>query len=114
MTARARSRWLRQPALTALRTDLAAVLRRNGGVMTGDDLADTVLVLRGFTRDGDERRRRANAVVRAAVEAETARDAPRFAVYRRPQGPSSLPRTLGRRRRRQLPARRPYLALERH
>jgi len=86
VTATARGRWLRQPALTELRADLADVIARHGGVTTVDELADAVLVRRGSTRRSHERRRRAAAVVRAALEAEAARDAPRFAAYRRSQG----------------------------
>ena len=48
---RAREHWGRQPWMTVLREDLAAVLEKNGGVMTVDELSAAVLAARGSAAD---------------------------------------------------------------
>ncbi|MEA3410517.1 MAG: BREX system serine/threonine kinase PglW [Pseudomonadota bacterium] len=78
----ARERWGRQPWMTALRDDVARLVDKHAGVMTGTELAAAVLSARGSVRDGDERIRLASAVAYAAVETEAAREGARFTVYR--------------------------------
>jgi hypothetical protein len=75
---RARTRWLKQPTITQARNDLAAILERAGGVLSGEELALGLLSRRGSTATGPERLRRARAVVRAALEAEASRESNRF------------------------------------
>lgn len=86
---RARTRWLKQPAITQARNDLAAMLERAGGVLAGDELALGLLSRRGSTATGQERLRRARAVIRACLEAEAGRDTNRF-TWRRLGGGASL------------------------
>lgn len=86
---RARLRWLKQPAITQARSDLAVMLERAGGVMAGDELALGLLSRRGSTATGPERLRRARAVVRACLEAESGRDSNRF-TWRRLGGGAAL------------------------
>ncbi len=80
---KARPRWVKDPALTALRGEIADLLPTQGGVMALRELVQTMLTLRGS--DADERTRldRASAVARAIVEAEHERAEPRFGDYRR-------------------------------
>jgi len=84
---RARTRWLKQPAITQARNDLVAMLERAGGVLAGDELALGLLSRRGSTATGPERLRRARAVIRACLEAEAGRDVNRF-TWRRLGGAS--------------------------
>lgn len=86
---RARTRWLKQPAITQARNDLVALLDRAGGVLAGDELALGLLSRRGSTATGPERLRRARAVIRACLEAEAGRDTNRF-TWRRLGGGASL------------------------
>lgn len=75
--ARARRRWRKEPALTTVRGDVVALLAARGGVSGPDELAEALLARRGSAAPGaDEARRRALAVLRAAVEAEADLDAP--------------------------------------
>ncbi len=78
----ARQRWSRQPWMTALREDLARLVDKHSGVMTGEELAEAVLAARGSVADGDERKRLASAVAYAATETEAIREGARFALYR--------------------------------
>ncbi len=86
---RARTRWLKQPAITQARNDLVAMLERAGGVLAGDELALGLLSRRGSTATGQERLCRARAVIRACLEAEAGRDVNRF-TWRRLGGGASL------------------------
>jgi len=78
----ARQRWSRQPWMTALRDDIARLVDKHAGVMTGDELAEAVLAARGSVADGAERYRLATAVAYAALETEVARENARFLLYR--------------------------------
>lgn len=78
----ARGRWLRTQALTTVRRDIEAALAGEGGVLTVDELASALLSRRGSSRTGAERLRSANAVARAAVEAEAGRKDARFVLHR--------------------------------
>ncbi|MGH8591417.1 MAG: hypothetical protein ACREXX_19500, partial [Gammaproteobacteria bacterium] len=78
----ARQRWTRQPWMTALREDIARLVDKHAGVMTGDELAEAVLAARGSVADGAERYRLARAVAYAALETEVARENARYLLYR--------------------------------
>lgn len=80
--AKGRERWHKQPALTALRDDLRALLAAQGGVMTARELAVQVLAMRGSAlKEEDERLRLASAVLRAAADVEGTLTEPRFLVF---------------------------------
>jgi serine/threonine protein kinase len=80
--AAARQRWLKTPAMTALREDIAALLDIQGGIMTTGELAEALLVSRGSVQGEPLCTRQAVAVVRAAVETEHDRAAARWIVRR--------------------------------
>jgi hypothetical protein len=80
--ASARKRWLKTPAMTALRDDIAALLDNQGGVMTATELAEALLVSRGSVQSERLRTRQAVAVMRAAVETERDRAAARWILRR--------------------------------
>ena len=82
----ARERWGRQPWMTELRKDIAAWLDKNGGIMTVNELAATVLTARGSVAPDAERFQLATAVAAAAVETEAAREGARYTLYRGQQG----------------------------
>ena len=65
-----------------MRQDIEAALASEGGVLTVDELASALLTRRGSSRTGAERARSANAVARAAVEAEAGRRDARFVLHR--------------------------------
>ena len=58
--------------MTELRKDIAAWLDKNGGIMTVNELAATVLTARGSVAPDAERFLLATAVAAAAVETEAA------------------------------------------
>jgi hypothetical protein len=74
--ASARKRWLKTPAMTGLREDIAALLENQGGVMTGTELAEALLSSRGSVQSEPVRTSQAFAVLRSAVETERDRAAP--------------------------------------
>ncbi|HEY0936943.1 MAG TPA: BREX system serine/threonine kinase PglW [Trebonia sp.] len=84
---RLRARWRKSvPALTTVREDLTEILREHGRVLGARQLAAALLARRGADLDDPEERLLAAAVcVRAAVETEERRDAPRL-VSRRVSG----------------------------
>jgi serine/threonine protein kinase len=88
LVSRARARWAKQPGITQARNDLCALLERAGGVLPADDAALALLAQRGSTATGEQRLRRARAVVRAALETEAVRGSNRF-TWRRLGGGSS-------------------------
>ena len=76
---KARERWLKNPAFTELRQQLDSLLRSQGQVMSALEGAMALLALRGCaSQDDAERLRQATAVLRAAVEAESHLEKPRF------------------------------------
>jgi len=79
---RARKRWQKHPALNGVRGDIAEILEVSGGLATGEEIAHALLDRRGSPATGAERLRRARAVVRAAVEAETGRGTARLGFRR--------------------------------
>lgn len=79
---KARERWLRNTAFTELRQQLEALLRSQGQVMSVHEAALALLSLRGCAQQDDaERLRLASAVLRAAIEAESHLDHPRFEAF---------------------------------
>jgi serine/threonine protein kinase len=80
--ANARKRWLKTPAMTQLREDVAALLETQGGVMTTREVAEALANSRGSVQAEPVRSRQALAVVRAAIETERDRAAPRWIVRR--------------------------------
>lgn len=86
---KARKSWLKKPALTALRQDLAQLLTTQGQVMTLREGALALLALRGCAEQDDAQRLRlACAVLRAAIETDAATDKPRFEAH--PHAPEPL------------------------
>lgn len=79
---KARERWLKTPAFTEIRLQLEKLVRSQGQVMTAREAAFALLALRGCAvQDDTERLQLANAVLRAALEAESHLDQPRFECF---------------------------------
>ena len=79
---KARERWLRNTAFTELRQQLEALVRSQGQVMSANEASLALLSLRGCAEQDDtERLRQASAVLRAAIEAESHLDQPRFEAF---------------------------------
>jgi hypothetical protein len=90
LISRARNRWVKQPGITQVRNELHTIIERSGKVLSGDDLALALAAQRVSTATGPDRLRRARAVVRAALEAEAARDSNRFTWRRLGGGASAV------------------------
>jgi hypothetical protein len=70
---RARQHWGRFPWMTALREDVARLIDKSGGVMTGHELATALLAARGSAADDPERSRlAAHYTTSAAARAQYA------------------------------------------
>ncbi|MCY2991212.1 MAG: protein kinase [Planctomycetota bacterium] len=78
----AQARWLKDPAITAVRDQIATLLESNGGVMSAEELSESLLTARGSIEDEPRRSRLAHVVTRAAVETEHLRDEPKYVVRR--------------------------------
>lgn len=78
----AQKRWIKDPAITALRDQVAQILEQNDGVMSAEELCQCLLTARGSIEDDPRRSRLALVVTRAAVETENLRDEPRFILRR--------------------------------
>ena len=79
---KARERWLKNPAFTEIRLQLETLVRSQGQVMTTNEAALALLALRGCAvQDDAERLQLASAVLRAALEAESHLDQPRFECF---------------------------------
>jgi hypothetical protein len=79
---KSRERWLKNPAFTELRQQIDTLVRSQGQVMSTLEGAMALLALRGCAAQEDaERLRQATAVLRAAVEAESHLDHPRFEAF---------------------------------
>lgn len=78
----AQARWIKDPAITALRDQVAGLLELNGGVMSAVELCESLLVARGSVEDEPRRSRLARVVTRAAVETENLREEPKFVLRR--------------------------------
>jgi serine/threonine protein kinase len=79
----ARERWRRLPVLTPVRAALAEFILSEGGVVTIEELTSFLLASRGSAADETLARRRAAAVVRAALEADRPLESNRFLERRR-------------------------------
>lgn len=72
---RARARWAKKKAITAVRDDVARLLEQAGGVATREELARGLVRIRGTTAASDaDQIRGASAVLWAALEMEGARE----------------------------------------
>ena len=79
---KARERWLKNPAFTEVRLQLDKLVRSQGQVMTANEAALALLALRGCAVQDDlERLQLSSAVLRAALEAESHLDQPRFECF---------------------------------
>jgi serine/threonine protein kinase len=79
---KARERWLKNKAFTEIRLQLEKLVRSQGQVMTANEAALALLALRGCAvQDDAERLQLSNAVLRAALEAESHLDQPRFECF---------------------------------
>jgi len=78
----ARERWKRFPSITALRDTIYEIVCAKGGVMTHEDLTESVLAARGSTFDDPKRTEMASTATRAALETERSLANPRFHEYR--------------------------------
>ena len=78
----AQGRWVKDPAITALRDQIAELLEGNGGVMSAAELCEALLAARGSIEDEPRRTRLARVVTRAAVETENVRDEPKCVLRR--------------------------------
>jgi len=86
-----RAKWERDPAVAALRAEIAAALDRAGGVLVGPEPA--AVLLDGRAADDTPEADRpavAAALVRVACEAESTQPAPRFVVRRGRDGAALL------------------------
>ncbi|MCC5840767.1 MAG: BREX system serine/threonine kinase PglW [Opitutales bacterium] len=79
---KARARWTRFPAITALRDSLHALLGSLGGVALHGELIEAVLAARGSSLEEPRRTQMASIAVRAAMETERHAAKPRFLEYR--------------------------------
>ncbi len=79
-----RTRWSKDPLITAFRHELCEQIQRLGGIVTIPELIDLTLLLRpaAATLDLDRRQMMASAVARAAVEAEDKMAQRRFELRR--------------------------------
>lgn len=74
-----RRQWCREPSLRFLRNGLAILLEENGGVVSAGEVALGLLSRHGsFSNERDRRLQLANALARAAIEAEQTDAEPRF------------------------------------
>lgn len=79
---KARERWLKNPAFTEVRLQLDKLVSSQGQVMTVNEAALALLALRGCAvQDDAERLQLSNAVLRAALEAESNLEQPRFECF---------------------------------
>ena len=80
--AEALGRWIKDSTITALRDQIAVMLALNAGVMSADELCESLLTARGSLEDEPRRSRLGRAVTRAAVETENLREEPKFILRR--------------------------------
>lgn len=78
----AQGRWLKDPAITALRDQVAQFLDQNEGVVSAEELCQFLLTARGSIEDEPRRSRLARVVARATVETENVRAEPKFILRR--------------------------------
>lgn len=80
---KATEKWAKNKWMTVLRDETAEFVLRREGTVTVPELAAHLLSKHGSTSTGDERLRRAAAVVQAALEVEAQRESARFVLSRR-------------------------------
>lgn len=78
----AHERWKRDATLTQLRSDIENIITREGGVVSLQELATSILLTRGSVEAEPLRGAQAVAVVRAAMETEGIMADPRFVIRR--------------------------------
>lgn len=78
----AQKRWLKDPAITVVRDDIAKLLGQNGGVMSSGELCQSLRTARGSMEEDPLATRLARVVTRAAVEAENLLEVPKFLLRR--------------------------------
>ena len=76
------NRWIRNPAITALRDQVADILEQNGGVTSAQEMCQALLAARGCVAEEPMRTRLGRVVTRAAVETENLLDEPKFIIRR--------------------------------
>lgn len=76
------AKWGKTQAITELRNDIEKQLNDQGGVMTAIELSEAILLRRGSVQDSPLRERWAQAVCRAAIDTELARQNPRWLLRR--------------------------------
>lgn len=74
--------WDRNKSIKELREEIFTLLRDNGGVMTAIEISETVLLRRGSVHESPLRQRKAQAVVRAAIETELSKKDARWILRR--------------------------------
>ena len=75
-------KWMRLPWMTTLRDELAEFVSRREGIVTLDELAARVLSVRGSSSEGEDRLRRARALLQATLESEATHAHARYVLYR--------------------------------
>ncbi|MDA8564150.1 BREX system serine/threonine kinase PglW, partial [Mariniblastus sp.] len=78
----AHERWKRDATLTQLRSDIENIISREGGVVSLQELATSILLTRGSVEEEPLRNTQAIAVLRAAMETEGIMADPRFVIRR--------------------------------
>ena len=76
------SQWSKLGPINSLREEIVELLQENGGVMTAIEIADAILLRRGSIQQSPTRERWAQAVVRAAIEAENSKQGSRCIMRR--------------------------------
>lgn len=79
-----KSRWARNPSITALRNEIESLLEDHQGMLTAGMLSRALLLRRGSVMAEPKRSERARAVARAAVETETLKANARWVQERAP------------------------------
>ncbi|HMS18834.1 MAG TPA: hypothetical protein PKA37_18480, partial [Planctomycetota bacterium] len=74
--------WLEEESLTELRNEVNSEIARHGGIMTGAELVQSILTLRGSAKNDPRRSLDAAAILRCVLETESAETNPRFAFRR--------------------------------
>ena len=74
--------WGKKKAITALRNETETLLEEHGGIMTGVELAEAILLRRGSVQASPIRDRWAQAVTRVAIETELSKQSPRWILRR--------------------------------
>ncbi|MEU8004185.1 BREX system serine/threonine kinase PglW [Catellatospora sp. NPDC049111] len=82
--------WLANPALTAVRDEVVALLDTRGAVLSAAELAEALIADRGSYSPEPQRTAQAIGVVRAAVEAELSRGGDARVAIRRLRGSDSV------------------------